>query len=989
MQYLNTSINLVFIIKRTIMKYKLLLIFSLFFLKGISQNNFDNGDSPSVFRYFHEYQSIPGYNQFIFQVEGMDAINYFGRRLADVTNDGKIDIIYRAKEHLEGDWDFASTEPRPFIHLNIDNNFEGNLIKDTQHLFTGPDLLFHENEKGEKFYYNFNSFDPTFIDEIGVDDYKQYFENYNLLEGRDYVESSEPNSRVFIEWIPRIIKIFENTRTDVTHEYLELDDELQNSNQQYPWDQTVGIGDYDGDGDEDVLMIGSSIMGNNPNLTDYDNQYSRMNFYFMENQGDGKLISSVYSYIPNNGKFWTVTESVKGISTNFDGDPNDEFLQEMEWSNDASGSDGNESEVGYFNINKENKSVEFVVLLNEEQYISDPEWNLYPRLYQSMSYNSYPGREFIMTLVTSMGGSPPVRLDGNTNFTDGVVQQYFKVFEKVIDGSNNGQLIDRTTLFFDLEESKTLSLDNNGEFYFIDIDNDGDLDLFPQLHQGVNSVLGGIDQFLNYPNWCGDPNSICFFKNVGDRYELTTYNSIKGLFPNNFDFTSDYTLFDDNGVLNSGGKEYYIQDFFIGNRLSVNDINKDGEDEFITAVNPDFLTIFTKSNVVPNPEVFNLKLDYQTVQPSDWSKLSYNHEGNNFYLPKDTINIKYDTNYYLKLLINDNEQLLSHNPKIIEIIDPEPIYTAFPTQQNRDGGLLNSPTNVYEIDFMNDPNDIDRFTSISEPILSVNFRKGNDFYMKQFPVIIINENINPFPFELISIDSSNPSLLSLSFNSSFDYNQNYHQGNSNYNVTFREESLTSVDIPGPKYGYRIIQNGTTSEVVNDVSYDINYRRPESGSDNYYIVDNFNIDISEYQNTEFEYEVFAIDTEDSSLTTIMKKTKFLDSDGDGIMDDVDTCSDTPTGETVNSTGCSTAQLSVDDEKLDNSLKLYPNPVTNILTIESKNVAISKVEIYSILGEKIKEINSNFGSIATDNLPNGMYLIKIYSEKGMVMKKTIKM
>jgi len=90
-----------------------------------------------------------------------------------------------------------------------------------------------------------------------------------------------------------------------------------------------------------------------------------------------------------------------------------------------------------------------------------------------------------------------------------------------------------------------------------------------------------------------------------------------------------------------------------------------------------------------------------------------------------------------------------------------------------------------------------------------------------------------------------------------------------------------------------------------------------------------------------------------------------------------------------TTISTTQLSVDDEVLDNSLKLYPNPVTNILTIESKNVAISKVEIYSILGEKIKEINSNFGSITTDNLPNGIYIIRIYSEKGMVMKKTIKM
>jgi hypothetical protein len=90
-----------------------------------------------------------------------------------------------------------------------------------------------------------------------------------------------------------------------------------------------------------------------------------------------------------------------------------------------------------------------------------------------------------------------------------------------------------------------------------------------------------------------------------------------------------------------------------------------------------------------------------------------------------------------------------------------------------------------------------------------------------------------------------------------------------------------------------------------------------------------------------------------------------------------------------TTISGSQLSVDDEILENSLKLYPNPVTNILTIESKNVTISKVEIYSILGKKIKEINSNFGSITTDNLPNGMYLIKIYSEKGMVMKKTIKM
>ena len=126
----------------------------------------------------------------------------------------------------------------------------------------------------------------------------------------------------------------------------------------------------------------------------------------------------------------------------------------------------------------------------------------------------------------------------------------------------------------------------------------------------------------------------------------------------------------------------------------------------------------------------------------------------------------------------------------------------------------------------------------------------------------------------------------------------------------------------------------------------------------------------------------VDTDGCSISQI-------DTDGDGIKDDVDICPNTPTGETVDTDGCSENPLSVDNEILDNSLKLYPNPLTNILTIESKNISISKVEIYTVLGKKIKEITSNFDHIATYNLPNGVYLIKIYSKKGMVMKKTIKM
>jgi len=85
-------------------------------------------------------------------------------------------------------------------------------------------------------------------------------------------------------------------------------------------------------------------------------------------------------------------------------------------------------------------------------------------------------------------------------------------------------------------------------------------------------------------------------------------------------------------------------------------------------------------------------------------------------------------------------------------------------------------------------------------------------------------------------------------------------------------------------------------------------------------------------------------------------------------------------------CATS-LGVDDELLAKGLKLYPNPVSDILSVESK-LALKKIEIYSILGQKVKEIHSNFNSISTSHLSTGIFLIKIYSEKGIVFRKLIK-
>ena len=84
----------------------------------------------------------------------------------------------------------------------------------------------------------------------------------------------------------------------------------------------------------------------------------------------------------------------------------------------------------------------------------------------------------------------------------------------------------------------------------------------------------------------------------------------------------------------------------------------------------------------------------------------------------------------------------------------------------------------------------------------------------------------------------------------------------------------------------------------------------------------------------------------------------------------------------------SQLGIKDEYLSDNIILYPNPLKNNLIIKSNNILISKVEIYSISGKKLKVYYSEFESVKTDNLSTGMYLIKIYSEEGMVTKKIIK-
>lgn len=63
-------------------------------------------------------------------------------------------------------------------------------------------------------------------------------------------------------------------------------------------------------------------------------------------------------------------------------------------------------------------------------------------------------------------------------------------------------------------------------------------------------------------------------------------------------------------------------------------------------------------------------------------------------------------------------------------------------------------------------------------------------------------------------------------------------------------------------------------------------------------------------------------------------------------------------------------------------IYPNPVTNTFTLESKN-DINKIEVIDLVGNKFtpifEKVDENTASIEITALPAGMYFMKIYGEE----------
>lgn len=85
----------------------------------------------------------------------------------------------------------------------------------------------------------------------------------------------------------------------------------------------------------------------------------------------------------------------------------------------------------------------------------------------------------------------------------------------------------------------------------------------------------------------------------------------------------------------------------------------------------------------------------------------------------------------------------------------------------------------------------------------------------------------------------------------------------------------------------------------------------------------------------------------------------------------------------------AVLGLDEETLNNSISIFPNPVSDQLNIKSKgNFELTKITIYNVLGEKVLEKDNPESEISLDRLKFGVHLVVIDTDMGSLHKTILK-
>jgi len=88
--------------------------------------------------------------------------------------------------------------------------------------------------------------------------------------------------------------------------------------------------------------------------------------------------------------------------------------------------------------------------------------------------------------------------------------------------------------------------------------------------------------------------------------------------------------------------------------------------------------------------------------------------------------------------------------------------------------------------------------------------------------------------------------------------------------------------------------------------------------------------------------------------------------------------------------------VNEYELESLVSLFPNPTSGFFTINSEEIKIKNIEVYNVLGEQIQKLAIGSKQLATNSptidlslSPDGIYFVRVDTEKGMVSKKVVVM
>lgn len=71
-----------------------------------------------------------------------------------------------------------------------------------------------------------------------------------------------------------------------------------------------------------------------------------------------------------------------------------------------------------------------------------------------------------------------------------------------------------------------------------------------------------------------------------------------------------------------------------------------------------------------------------------------------------------------------------------------------------------------------------------------------------------------------------------------------------------------------------------------------------------------------------------------------------------------------------------------------INIFPNPTKNLLMVDIPNIRISKLSITDLNGKSVKFKKAGLGILNISNLKKGLYILEIYTTKGLIRKRFVK-